>query len=126
MGLSLSLNFHGGHMEVNSTTVDFVGETIEHWSSRPALIHAGTKLFCQANGLEEVTDFQPLAKTVSLACGCKRPLFDPQIVAAFEKASATLPKKKRVKGSNQKIDVEATYVEELDDRVGWDRFARTA
>lgn len=99
-------------MQVNSTTVDFVAETIEHWSSRPALIHAGTKLFCQAHGLQEVTDFQPLARTVSLACGCKRSLFDPAVVAQFTKASATRPKRKCVQGSNQKAEVESVYVEE--------------
>jgi hypothetical protein len=45
------------------------------------LRHMNTRLLCLDNrehGVQDVLDLQPLARTVSLACGCRRLIATPQ------------------------------------------------
>jgi hypothetical protein len=44
----------------------------KRWSSRIALRHSKTRLWCREHGLQTVTDFRPMAKVTILACGCSR------------------------------------------------------
>src|SRR5258708_32583275 len=60
---------------MNPSTFTMVTKTLNRWRSRLALCHAGTRLLCRTHGIQQVTDFQPLAKTVTLACLCKRNVF---------------------------------------------------
>jgi hypothetical protein len=80
-------------MTYNSSTINFVTETVKHWSSRLALKSAATKIFCkECQGLQRVTDYFSGPKLAVLECGHRRPLVEEKIVETFEKAKAALPK----------------------------------
>jgi hypothetical protein len=60
---------------MNDSSYRAVSKWLKHWRSRQALKHARTKLLCTNHGLQTVADYQPLAKTVTLACSCRREIF---------------------------------------------------
>jgi len=75
---------------MNDTTYTAVTKWLVRWKSHEALRRSKTKLLCADHGLQRVLDFQPLAKTVSLECGCKREVFHRSAdeIIAYEVAKA--------------------------------------
>jgi hypothetical protein len=101
---------------MNDTTYAAVTKRLARWKSREALRHRATKLLCADHGLQRVLDFQPLATTVSLECGCKREVFhrsDDEIVA-YESAQQVHGRRKRISGGNNTKEATRVYVEDVE------------
>jgi hypothetical protein len=58
----------------------------ESWQSRLPLLHRSTALWCKSHQrIERVTDyFAGSDQDCRLACGCRRRLHDPAVIAEYE------------------------------------------
>ncbi len=70
----------------------------ERWSSTLAFQHVPTRVLCRTpdHGLQKIIFYFPLAKEVSLSCGCRRLLNDPAVIAEYTREKKSRASNKRL------------------------------